>query len=526
MKRCKVQFLWLLPLILVTTSLFIGPIFAISFSTQSPFLANAPFFLRSLMLPDVNIVPDPYLYNQWGYFAVGADYAYVNGIMGKNKSDSSDPVVVAILDTGVDTDHPDLVENLIGYRNFLDPPYNDPSYIEDRDGHGTHCAGIICAKDNLIGVRGVAPRAKFWAMKVMNDISETVPTGDPADIAEAINWIVSNMPPSNKPNGVDIISMSLGSDINDVNIENAIQAAVSAGIIVVAAAGNDLTERSPMLYPARLPNVIAVGAVTYTNRLAAYSMYTSPSDKIGPGDQIDLVAPGGGYYDEEPFKILSTFPESKGGYGYAFGTSMATPLVAGIIALYLGEGVPPSAIPQTLSTYARDLGSTGYDYETGYGLVQATNIPPNYTDFIIYLIIYFSIIAGGTAFVVYRVRNNKEHAKKGNVALMIFGIHIALAGLFTIFIGLPGNSYKYYIPYLGMMTQYTPLFVIRMGSPVNNLPLYNLFGIINFSFIFGVCFAILGAIFYSIGTFAKFRESASLPSWKKYEKKYRPQYNW
>jgi len=355
-------------------------------------------------------VPDTYYYNQWNLFTVQADLAYAIGMTGVNKTNASDPVVVAVLDTGVDSDHPDLVENLLGTRNFLGIGtglWSNVSYAEDLNGHGTHCAGIICADDNGIGVRGVAPDAKFYAFKVMNDIgvNKENPIGDPNDMADAINYITENLNPTNNSLGVDIISISLGSESHSAAVENAIDTAVSFGILVVSAAGNNATQafRSPILYPARLPNVFAIGSSTILNDLAYYSQYTDEDDHSQNGDTIDFVAPGG----SSPYEILSTVTDGK--YDYKSGTSMACPLVAGIMALLLADGIAPDEINQTLIDRARDLGTPGYDYYFGNGLVQIFGVAATSDTSIFILIggISLSIVIGLICIIIAAVRRKK-----------------------------------------------------------------------------------------------------------------------
>lgn len=411
-KSIKYHLFLLIPFVLLLLGSFISVIPQQGLVVTVPLDTGRANYLRS----SSSLIVDTYYYDQWGLFAVKADVAHGLGMTGKNKSNPTESIIVAILDTGVDFNHLDLKNNMVGMRNFLGlggPPWNNASYAMDLNGHGTHVTGIVCAEDNTIGVRGVAPDAKFWAMKVMNDIgiNKDDPIGDPADMAAAITWIVNNAPPSNATHGVDIISMSLGSEGYDAGVEAAIQNAVGAGIIVVAAAGNNQTTPSPMLYPAALENVYAVGAVTILNHLTSYSQYTTPAAIRGPGDQIDFVAPGGGAYDPEAYRIFSTYPIAEGSYEYAIGTSMATPFVTGVMAVLLGQEVATNdTMNQTLISKAKDLGAAGYDYMYGNGLVQilsATELPLDLTIFVLTGGIVATILLGVVFVIIAIVRRKK-----------------------------------------------------------------------------------------------------------------------
>jgi len=247
-------------------------------------------------------------------------------------------VNVAVVDTGVDRTHPDLVANLRGGANFV---ATVRSYNDD-NGHGTHVAGIIAAADNTIGVVGVAPKANIYAVKVLNKSG----TGYISDIIAGIQWSVDN--------GMDIVNMSLGSNYPSDAFESAINAASNAGVIIVAAAGND---SSSVDYPAAYEKAIAVSATDINDSLASFS---------SRGEQIDVAAPG--------VSIYSTY---KGGaYATMSGTSMATPHVSGIIALMLQRepGLTLGEIRQQFETGCVDLGTDGKDPYFGYGLVDSLNL--------------------------------------------------------------------------------------------------------------------------------------------------------
>lgn len=247
-------------------------------------------------------------------------------------------VNVAVVDTGIDITHADLKANLKGGANFV---ATVRSYNDD-NGHGTHVAGIIAASNNTIGVVGVAPQANLYAVKVLNKSG----TGYISDIIAGIQWSVNN--------GMDIISMSLGSNYPSIAFESAINAASNAGVIIVAAAGND---GSSVDYPAAYENTIAVSATDSNDNLASFS---------SRGEQVDVAAPG--------VSIYSTY---KGGvYATMSGTSMATPHVSGVIALMLQRdpGMTLDEIRQQFDAGCVDLGADGKDPFYGYGLVDALNL--------------------------------------------------------------------------------------------------------------------------------------------------------
>ena len=255
------------------------------------------------------------------------------------------------------------IGNILGY-NFLSQGTTPP--IDD-NGHGTHCAGIIAAELNTAAVVGVAPEAKIYALKVLNSAG----SGYTSDIIAAIQWACDN--------GIQIISMSLGSSVSSTSLEAACNDAfVNHNVVVVAAAGNNGAARTGtnILYPARYANVIAVGA-TDSNNIRAYFSNTGP--------ELDLMAPG--------VSILSDYidtnlnDELNQDTLMMSGTSMATPHVAGTVALVLsstneavwqpygftnGDGSWTSAeVTKVLIGTADDLGATGKDNLYGYGIVDA-----------------------------------------------------------------------------------------------------------------------------------------------------------
>jgi major intracellular serine protease len=223
-------------------------------------------------------------------------------------------VVVAVCDTGIDTTHPDLKDNIIGGRNFTpEGSYRD---YTDRNGHGTHVAGTIAASGNGTGVIGVAPEAKILACKVLDKHGSGNYWSIIEGIRYATNWRGEN------GERVRIINMSLGGSHNDPNLEKAILDACSKGILVVVASGNENNpndEDYETSYPALYNECITVAACDESRKLAPFS-----NNHL----QVDVTAAG--------VNVLSTYPVGK--YATLSGTSMATPHVAGILALLIKLG--------------------------------------------------------------------------------------------------------------------------------------------------------------------------------------------
>ncbi|MCP4763792.1 MAG: S8 family serine peptidase [archaeon] len=244
-------------------------------------------------------------------------------------------VRVAILGSGIHYNHPDLNDNYRGGYDFI----NNDNYPNDEHGHGTKCAGVIAAEDNGVGSIGVAPNVELFAIKVFDSNYD----GTTAQIVSGINWAITN--------NMDVISMSF-SNPNNPPYASALLAAYNAGIVLVASTSNK--NENTVRYPARLSYVIAVGAISSAQVRASFSNY---------GSNLDVVAPG--------VSIYTTSGSS--GYGSYSGTSYSCPMVAGVIALML-EAYPwltPTGVRNVLRNTAIDLGSSGFDVQTGYGMVDA-----------------------------------------------------------------------------------------------------------------------------------------------------------
>jgi subtilisin family serine protease len=260
-------------------------------------------------------------------------------------------VRVAIVDTGVQADHPDLGRAETGGNVVAGSDQLDASVVGDErtdtGSHGTHVAGIAGALDNTIGGIGGAPRITIVPVRVLN--------GDGGAMSAVIAGVLWAADPAG--GDADVINLSLGSTGCSEGLYAALEYAVSQGVTVTIAAGNCgcTTQR---LYPAAfsplLDGVIAVAATTSTDTRASFSNI---------GDYVTIAAPGSA--------ILSTIPAN--GYGTKNGTSMAAPVVAATAALVKAKcpAYTPAQIQQRLVATSEDLGAPGWDTSFGAGLVRA-----------------------------------------------------------------------------------------------------------------------------------------------------------
>ena len=299
---------------------------------------------------------DPYWVSQYGPVRIQAPQAW-------EITTGSISVTLAVIDTGIDFNHPDLASQLWSNpdeipANGLDDDQDgyvddwrgwdfvgDDNLPQDDMGHGTHVAGIAgAAGDNLVGIAGIAWNVRLMPLKVLDSRGE----GANMDLALAIHWAVDHQ--------ANVINLSLGDPAPDPVMEEAVDYAYAQGVTVVAAAGN--TGRPGVLYPAAYPHAIAIAATDANNRLAWFS---------SSGPEVDVTAPGVGVY--------STYWTASGGSTYQTlsGTSMATPHVAGAAALLAGlpQFNTPDKIRAALEATALDLGAPCRDSQYGVGLVQA-----------------------------------------------------------------------------------------------------------------------------------------------------------
>lgn len=296
-------------------------------------------------------VNDGYIGSQWHLDKIGAFNAW-DTTMG-----SSD-IRVAVIDTGVDLNHPDLTGQIVAQADVV---ANDGS-AQDDDGHGTHVAGIIAAKaDNGIGVAGVAPGVKLIAVDVFTYYMDngTLKFGASSiDVVKGIEYAVSN--------DADVINLSLGHyGSEDTLLKNAIDSAVSLGVVCVAAAGNNSSNQPH--YPGDFESCISVTATDWNDSFASYSNY---------GPEKDISAPGGDSNSMPDSLILSTVYDARNhtsGYEYQSGTSMASPVVAGVVALMLSANpsLGVNDVKNILYNTAVDLCAPGRDDFYGYGRINA-----------------------------------------------------------------------------------------------------------------------------------------------------------
>jgi subtilisin family serine protease len=318
------------------------------------------------LLSTVYAVPEDF---GWGQYHIGIPTVYNHG-----KGLQGSGVTVAVLDTGIDLNHPDLRWNIGGGFNAI----SEGKSSDDDNGHGTHIAGIIAASANGWGIIGTASQAKLMAVKVL----DATGSGYLSDFVYGLQWV--------RNQGIRALNMSLSFAEDSVPLQRAIRRLYQAGAIMVAAAGNcgqaggsvdesgggddgegpscDPSQNNTVLYPATYPEVIAVAATDNDNHITDYS-------RSGP--EVAVAAPGGAKASE---RILSTAPG--GGYALGSGTSQAAAHASGVVALALQSqpGLPFYWVVELLQSTAMDL---GYPPERqGTGLIDAPKMMKSlYTDY-------------------------------------------------------------------------------------------------------------------------------------------------
>lgn len=304
-------------------------------------MENVEFAEPNYILMQNQHAPNDLLYNdyQWNLRMIDTENGW-------DLTQGAEDVEIAIIDTGVDLDHPDLTNRIVKGYNVL----KDNNVPDDDNGHGTHVAGIIASQtNNYEGIAGITWFNPIMPIKVMGSDGY----GSTFDIARGIIWATDN--------GADVINLSLGNYEGSKLLKRAVSYAYQHDVIMVAASGND-NSRQPS-YPAAYPEVLSVAAVDLNGDRASFSNY---------GDYIDVSAPG--------VTIPSTYIDEQ--YAALSGTSMAAPHVAALAALIrsVNPDLSNKDIMNIIKTTSLDLGNVGRDIYFGEGLIdmvsaleQATN---------------------------------------------------------------------------------------------------------------------------------------------------------
>lgn len=279
-------------------------------------------------------------------------------------TEGDEGITVAILDTGVDCDHPeykdavlagyDFVDILDGAAEFIGDYLGADAIPEDEVGHGTHVAGIITGKGKNMP-RGVAPRCRILPVRVlaaMEKDGRKVGAGSVENINNGVKWAIDN--------GADVINMSLGVRHTGGGLphKEVIDYAQRKGVTVVAASGND--GREELYYPGAFPSVIAVGAADDEGNLTEFSTF---------GEHVSFIAPG--------VDVYSTSIED--GYAFSTGTSHAAPFVTGAVALMKsfarsqGHELKDSQVKHVLKHTADKVSRNFKDPKTGYGRLNVAD---------------------------------------------------------------------------------------------------------------------------------------------------------
>ncbi len=314
-------------------------------------------------LVSVAVIPsDPRWENQWAPAKIGAPAAW-------EITTGSEEIIIAVLDTGVKLDHPDLaatvwtnpgevpansldddqngkVDDVHGWHFYHQCSGSECLPFEDDDlrddaGHGTHVAGIAAAEtDNQVGIAGISWGAQLMPVKVLDEYGD----GWYSDVIAGIVYATDN--------GADVVNLSLGGEESSQALQEAVDYSHAQGVLLIAATGNT---GGAVLYPAACDHVLGVGATDVNDVRPGFSNY---------GPETDVVAPG--------VSIYSTWPRLDG-YWRKSGTSMAAPHAAGLAALIWSArpDLSNDQVAQAISRTALDLGAPGWDEFYGWGRIDA-----------------------------------------------------------------------------------------------------------------------------------------------------------
>ena len=280
---------------------------------------------------------DPYYGIQWHLPKIKVDEVWSEQMGSRN-------VTIAVLDTGVDLDHPDLDEQVVSGFDFV----NYDSEADDDQGHGTHMAGTIAAEtNNGEGVAGINWHAGLMPVKVLDETGE----GTHENVALGLIFAADN--------GARVINLSFGGEDSSQTIEDAINYAYGKGCILVAGTGNS---GGAVMFPGRSGNVIAVGATDEEDNWCDDSIW-GEGFSSSSGAEVDVVAPGN--------NIASTY--IGGNFATGSGTSMATACVSGLAALIVSVNpqLSNSKVREIIEGTCDDLMEDGWDQYTGHGRINA-----------------------------------------------------------------------------------------------------------------------------------------------------------
>lgn len=283
---------------------------------------------------------DPLLSTEWQFDRIGTDTTW-------NRVNNSETVVVAVIDTGLNTNHPDIKGNTVAGYDFVDGTTD----MQDLSGHGTEVSGCIAAvTNNGIGIAGIAGTANI---KVAPYRVGGVEDGDKN---LDVGYICAALYEAARRSDVKVINMSFGGYMVSAALRNAVANAVGAGKVLVSAAGNEGSTpdySGELAVPASYNNVISVGATTETNEIAYFSQYNSLVDLCAPGENIHTT-------------------NHDGGYQLTSGTSYSSPIVAGACAVLMGADprLSSNEVETILKETALDFGASGRDDYYGCGMIQ------------------------------------------------------------------------------------------------------------------------------------------------------------